>query len=83
MRFLVPAAFAAEKPHKPWSVSCSETKGFHDGDTLICASDPSAHGTFIIRFAGIDAPETGEAFSRASRDLLRRLAVLGTAGRER
>lgn len=62
----------------PWTATCVKTKGFHDGDTLTCVSDPTNKGTFIVRFAGIDAPETGQAFWRVSRELLRRLAVAGT-----
>jgi endonuclease YncB( thermonuclease family) len=68
----------AEQLHEPWSVTCSDTRRFHDGDTLTCVSDSIDHGTFVIRFAGIDAPETGQAFWRESRDLLRALAVPGT-----
>lgn len=71
-------SIAAEQPHEPWTAICAQTKGFHDGDTLTCVSDPADKGTFIVRFAGIDAPETGQAFWRVSRDQLRRLAVPGT-----
>lgn len=71
-------AISAEQSHEPWTAICTQTKGFHDGDTLTCVSDPADQGTFIVRFAGIDAPETGQAFWRASRDLLRKLAVPGT-----
>ncbi len=61
--------------HESWDVTCLETKGFHDGDTLTCVTDS---GTFVVRVAGLDAPETGQAYWRASRDELRRLAVVGT-----
>lgn len=62
----------------PWAATCVETKGFHDGDTLKCVSASSDKGTFVVRFANIDAPETGQAFWKASRDLLRELANPGT-----
>lgn len=62
----------------PWTAVCADTKGFHDGDTLTCVSPESKKGTFIVRFAGLDAPERGQPFWRASRDLLRRLAIPGT-----
>lgn len=61
--------------HEPWVATCTETRGFHDGDTLTCVAD---RGTFVVRVAGLDAPETGQAYWRASRDQLRRLAVPGT-----
>lgn len=72
------SAMAAEQSHEPWSAQCVQTKRLHDGDTLTCVGDPDDRGTFIVRFAGIDAPETGQAYWRASRDRLRELAVPGT-----
>lgn len=69
---------AAEQRHEPWSVFCLETRGFHDGDTMTCVSGPQAKGTFVVRFAGIDAPETGQANWRLARDKLREIAVPGT-----
>lgn len=62
----------------PWATVCIETKGFHDGDTLTCISSSTGRGTFKVRFAGIDAPETGQAFWKASRDLLQKLVLPGT-----
>lgn len=59
-----------------WTVTCTDTRGFHDGDTLACVS--SERGTFVIRFAGIDTPETGQAYWRVARDRLRELATPGT-----
>jgi endonuclease YncB( thermonuclease family) len=72
------SVFAAEHFHEPWSVTCNETIGFHDGDTFSCKHDAGTNGTFVVRLAGIDAPETGQAFWRSSRELLRQLAVDGT-----
>lgn len=69
---------AREQAHDPWEVICQETKGFHDGDTLTCASGPKARGTFVVRLTGVDAPEVGQAYWRASRDGLRSLASNGT-----
>lgn len=68
----------AGAPDYPWTATCVETKGFHDGDTLKCISASSGKGTFVVRFANIDAPEAGQAFWKASRDLLRELAIPGT-----
>ena len=62
----------------PRTSICIEPRGFHDGDTFTCVSSPSDRGTFKVRIAGIDAPETGQAFSKASRDLLHKLAISGT-----
>lgn len=59
------------------SVVCSETRGFHDGDTFACVSRDGE--TFVVRVAGLDAPETGQGFWRVSRDRLRELAAAGTA----
>ena len=72
------ATLAAERLHEPWTAVCTQTKGFHDGDTLTCVSDPTAKGTFVVRFAGVDAPETGQAFWRVSREHLRDSAPAGT-----
>lgn len=61
--------------HESWDAICLQTKGFHDGDTLTCVAE---RGTFVVRVAGLDAPETGQAYWRVSRDQLRHLAVPGT-----
>lgn len=58
------------------SIVCAKTQGFHDGDTLTCVTDIGI--TLVVRFAGIDAPETGQAYWRVARDRLRELAVPGT-----
>lgn len=70
-------AFGSDYKHELSSTACNETKGFHDGDTLTCVSN-SERGTFVVRFAGIDAPETGQAHWRVARDKLREIAVPGT-----
>lgn len=49
-------------------VLCAAPKSVHDGDTFRCISGEQ---NFPVRIAGIDAPETGQAFWRVSRDLLR------------
>lgn len=66
-----------ERLHDEWTAICLQVKGFHDGDTLTCVSD--SQGPFVIRFAGIDAPETGQAYWRVSREKLREAAGPGTA----
>lgn len=57
-------------------VSCIDIRGVHDGDTLTCV--PEKRDSFVVRFAGIDAPETGQAYWRVARDRLKQLAVPGT-----
>lgn len=69
---------ATGQVHESWEAICKSTKGFHDGDTLTCESDSELKGTFVVRFAGVDAPEVGQAYWRASRDRLRSLAGSGT-----
>lgn len=75
---MVSTSFARsnESLHEPWEAKCVQTAGVHDGDTLTCISD--SHGSFVIRFAGIDAPEIGQAQWRCARDKLREIAVPGT-----
>lgn len=68
---------AAELQHTSWRAHCLDTSGFHDGDTLTCVSS-SERCTFVVRFAGIDAPETGQANWRVARDKLREIATPGT-----
>lgn len=65
-----------ERWHGEWTTICNQVTGFHDGDTLTCISD--SRGPFVVRFAGIDAPETGQAYWRLSRDKLREAAGPGT-----
>lgn len=36
-------------------VECAIIRNVHDGDTLTCVSSAD-HGSFVVRFAGIDAP---------------------------
>lgn len=60
------AAMADEAP--VGRVTCEKPKSVHDGDTFRCISEGR---DFPVRVAGIDAPETGQAFWRVARDLLR------------
>lgn len=59
---------------------CAETRGFHDGDTFAClpAGQASDTSVVVVRLAGLDAPETGQAHWRPARDRLRQLAGPGT-----
>lgn len=56
-------------------VVCMDTRGFHDGDTFACVTEAK---TFSVRVAGVDAPETGQAFWKVARELLRAQARPGT-----
>lgn len=60
------ASHAGESP--VGRVACDPPWSVHDGDTFRCLSGEQ---DFPVRIAGIDAPETGQAFWRVSRDLLR------------
>lgn len=71
-----PAA-AREQLHDTWTVTCTDTRGFPDGDTFTCVSDSAAVGAFTVRVAGIDAPERGQAYWRVARARLRELAGPG------
>lgn len=64
----------------PQAVVCATTKGFHDGDTFACVASTTTGPAepFVVRVAGLDAPETGQAYWRTSRDRLRELAGPGT-----
>lgn len=59
------------------SLRCTETRGHHDGDTFACVPSEEGAEPFVVRFASIDAPETGQAFWRTSRSRLRELAGPG------
>lgn len=61
----------------PFTVRCEQTRGHHDGDTFACVSHETDLQSFVVRFAGVDAPETGQAHWRASREMLRKLAAPG------
>jgi len=50
---------------KPGADLC-EVQGAHDGDTVTCKTERL--GLVHVRFAGIDAPETGQAYWRVSRE---------------
>lgn len=74
-------ASAAPQPAGVWQ-SCHETRGFHDGDTFACGlSDAvtSVVETVVVRVAGLDAPESGQAYWRPARDRLRALVGPGVA----
>lgn len=63
------------------TVVCEQTRGFHDGDTFACVT-PRVRGSadaFVVRVAGLDAPETGQAHWRPARDRLRELAGPGSS----
>lgn len=62
----LPLAMAEDAP--VGRVPCEKPKSVHDGDTFRCISGSM---DFPVRVAGVDAPETGQAFWRVSRDLLR------------
>lgn len=49
-------------------VKCEAPRSVHDGDTFRCLSEGQ---NFPVRIAGVDAPETGQAFWRVARDSLR------------
>lgn len=71
-------ADAAGQLGNPVGVRCTSTLSFHDGDTFACVTDGPGDKAFVVRVAGIDAPEVGQAYWRVSRDALRRLAGDGT-----
>lgn len=63
--------------------TCAETRGFHDGDTFACrpagqTGNGADGAVVVVRVAGLDAPETGQAHWRPARDRLRQLAGPGT-----
>lgn len=58
------------------AVVCESSRGFHDGDTFACV--PANGEPFVVRVAGLDAPETGQGYWRVARDRLRELAAPGT-----
>ena len=72
------AALGQDGAHQPWTAVCGKTRGFHDGGTFVCIPALADRGAFVVRLAGMDAPEVGQAHWREARDLLRQLAVAGT-----
>jgi endonuclease YncB( thermonuclease family) len=53
--------------HEPWS-AYGDVVRVLDGDTFDLRTHD--HGVIRVRFAGIDAPERGQAFSKKSREFL-------------
>lgn len=72
---LVMSGAYAARPQPAGVQTCVEVRGFHDGDTFTCITEA---GPLRIRVAGIDAPETSQAFWRVSRDILTQRAAPGT-----
>lgn len=68
---------ASSAAAKAFRTKCIHVKGVHDGDTLTCVSN-AGRGSFVVRFAGIDAPESGQAYWRVARDRLKEMARSGT-----
>lgn len=68
---------ADEKLDVASPIHCRAVTNVHDGDTLTCHTTASQRG-FVVRFAGIDAPETGQMYWRVARDRLKELAASGT-----
>jgi endonuclease YncB( thermonuclease family) len=56
-------------------VACATPDRVHDGDSFRCINDGQ---TFSVRVAGIDAPETGQAFWRVARNSLREMVKNGS-----
>lgn len=65
---VAPMSATAATLHEPFTAS-GVVANVRDGDTFTLDSDES--GRIVVRFAGIDAPERGQAFSRQSREFLR------------
>lgn len=57
---------------------CKDTRRHRDGDTFTCVPSLDSREAFVVRFAGVDAPEVGQAYWRASRAKLRELATPGS-----
>lgn len=60
------------------TATCASSRGVHDGDTFACVAEGAQGEAFVVRVAGIDAPEAGQVYWRVARDALRRLAGDGT-----
>lgn len=67
-------AHGTDAPPEP--VTCQTIQAVHDGDTLTCT--PQGSAPFVVRVAGVDAPERGQAYWQASREALKHLAQPGT-----
>lgn len=73
--WLLPMSGQSHAVEPAGSLTCNETRALHEGDTYTCITDT---GPLRVRVAGVDAPETGQAFWRASRDMLKQRAAPGT-----
>lgn len=60
------------------AILCVSSGGHHDGDTFKCTTDAFPNQPLTVRVAGVDAPETGQAYWRVARARLRELATLGS-----
>lgn len=76
--WLSQATGAHPAPVQGRGIQCVDTRSHHDGDTFTCSPGQGA-SAFVVRVASIDAPETGQAYWRASRARLRELAAPGSS----
>ncbi len=70
-----PHANPTTTPAAVW-VTCQRISAVHDGDTLTCT--PMGAAPFVVRVAGIDAPERGQAYWKSARNALQQGARAGT-----
>lgn len=73
-----PAAEAEDSMKRMEALICATTEAFHDGDTFHCWTAKPGQRRIVVRVAGIDAPEAGQHFWRASRNKLRQLTTQGS-----
>lgn len=70
---------ATERRRDGHAVTCKVTQAFYDGDTFTCLTNEAGQQGLVVRIAGIDAPERGQAYWRVARDELRLLLGEETA----